>query len=232
MREIMDFLRDFSEWTVVIRLFLALLLGGAIGFERQRNGHAAGLRTHILVCLGSAMTVMTGLFASVEMGYATDPLRIGAQVISGIGFIGAGTIIMTDRKNVKGLTTAAGLWSTAAIGLAIGCGFYEGALFCSIIILVVMASMKKIDRMILNKRPSVSIYFEVVGSENVNGVLKSLEDKNIDAGSVVIKPAQSGNMSHVGIECTVQCRSLEQSHALLTNLCGTENVAFAIEKND
>ena len=111
--------------TMIIRTFMALLCAGVIGYERDAHGSAAGLRTHILVCLGAMIAMSTGIFA--VMHYSGDASRIGAQVVSGIGFLGAGTI-MVNRGHIKGLTTAAGLWASACIGLAIGTGFYEAAI--------------------------------------------------------------------------------------------------------
>lgn len=129
MEAIMQYLRDFNIVTVTLRLVLAFLFGGIIGMDRERKGRPAGMRTHILVCLGSSMTTMSGFFVVHTLGIESDPLRISAQVISGIGFLGVGTILITGRMHVKGLTTAAGLWTTASIGIALGAGFYEGALF-------------------------------------------------------------------------------------------------------
>ena len=111
--------------TLMIRALLALLCAGLIGYDRDAHGSAAGLRTHILVCVGAMLAMCTGEFTS--MYYGGDASRIGAQVVSGIGFLGAGTIIV-HRGHISGLTTAAGLWAAACIGLAIGIGFYEGAL--------------------------------------------------------------------------------------------------------
>ena len=131
----MEWLREFNFWTILIRLFTAALLGGVIGLERGRQRRAAGLRTHILVCVGAALTAMVGFFARDMLGISnSDPLRVSAQVISGIGFLGVGTILVTGRSQVRGLTTAAGLWSTAAVGLAIGIGFYEAAIICTLLL--------------------------------------------------------------------------------------------------
>lgn len=232
MNEIIDFLRELNIYTVIIRIFLTLLLGGLIGYERQRNGHAAGFRTHILVCLGAAMTVMTGIFATYTLGYNSDPLRVGAQVISGIGFIGAGAIMMTDKKNIKGLTTAAGLWSTAAIGLSAGCGFYEGAIICTAVILIVMSSFKSIDRALFRKKPVINLYIEIEGALNVNSVLNELIMKKIDASSVNIRSAMSECKENIGIECTVVCKSKEKAGALLSEVCSCAHVAFAVENDN
>ena len=110
---------------LLVRTLLAILCAGIIGYDRNAHGAAAGFRTHILVCVGAMIAMSTGQFCA--MFFTTDIQRIGAQVVSGIGFLGAGSIIVNDR-GVTGLTTAAGLWASACIGLAIGVGFYEGAI--------------------------------------------------------------------------------------------------------
>ena len=122
----------------VFRIALAVALGGLIGFERGVRSHPAGFRTHILVRVGACLAMLTNQFVYQEIGDAVDVTRMGAQVISGIGFLGVGTIFMTGRNTVKGLTTAAGLWASGAIGLATGIGFYTGAIIAGIIVLVVL----------------------------------------------------------------------------------------------
>ena len=131
MLSIFDPVRDITVLSVSLRMVLAAFCGSAIGIEREFKRRPAGFRTHILICLGAAMTTLTSQYLSLIMHYYTDMARLGAQVVAGIGFIGAGTIIVTKRQRVKGLTTAAGLWTVAIIGLALGGGFYEGALVVS-----------------------------------------------------------------------------------------------------
>ena len=126
MLSIFDGLRDITLASITLRMLLSVLCGGLIGIERAYKRRPAGFRTHILICLGASMTTMTSQFLYLNLHYYTDMARLGAQVVAGIGFIGAGTIIVTRRQRVKGLTTAAGLWTAAIIGLAIGGGFYEG----------------------------------------------------------------------------------------------------------
>lgn len=135
---------------IFFKLILSVLCGGIIGWERERYHKPAGFRTHTLVCMGSALFMMVSIYISSKYSQS-DPARIAAQVVTGIGFIGAGTIWMS-RGSVKGLTTAATLWSTAGVGLAIGCGFYSGAIIASVFILIVllafpyMEKTKEIDR--------------------------------------------------------------------------------------
>jgi putative Mg2+ transporter-C (MgtC) family protein len=128
-----------SDLQIIIRLTLSLVLSGLIGLERQILRRNAGLRTHILVCIGSCLIMLTSLyvFDIYKNTASLDPARIAAGVITGIGFLGAGTIIR-DREGVKGLTTAASLWVVAGIGMAVGCGFYSGALFTTFLSLIVL----------------------------------------------------------------------------------------------
>jgi len=128
--------RGISLGTVTLRLLLAFLSGAAIGFERSYKNRPAGFRTHILVCIGAAVAGMTGIYLYLNLGLPTDISRLGAQVVSGLGFIGAGTIIVTRNRTVKGLTTAAGLWASGIIGLSLGAGFYEGGIFATALVLV------------------------------------------------------------------------------------------------
>ena len=124
----MDWLYNVNIYSITLRLGLAVLFGGIIGLERGANKHQAGIRTHILVCVGAALAMLTNQYIFESITTVTDPTRMGAQVISGIGFLGAGMILVTSRNKVKGLTTAAGLWASACAGLALGIGFYAGAL--------------------------------------------------------------------------------------------------------
>lgn len=138
-----------SEWIIVQRLVLITVLAGCIGYERERHGRAAGLRTHILVGLGSCLIMLTGLYLMEALrGQAeVDPTRMAAQVVSGIGFLGAGTILQY-RASVRGLTTAASLWAVAGLGLAVGSGFLFGAVASTIIVLVALFGFTRLDRWI------------------------------------------------------------------------------------
>ena len=135
MLSIFNGLRDINTATILFRMVLAMILGGLIGIERSMKNRPAGFRTHILIIIGATTASLTGHYIYLIMNLPTDMSRLGAQVITGLGFIGAGTIIVTGSKTVKGLTTAAGLWATGIVGLSIGAGFYEGALAGTIAIL-------------------------------------------------------------------------------------------------
>lgn len=196
----MEWLREFNIWTIIIRLFLAAILGGIIGLERGRQRRAAGLRTHILVCVGSALTVMVGFFAREALGIElSDPLRVSAQVISGIGFLGAGTIMLKGRFQIVGLTTAAGLWVTAAIGLSAGIGFYEGAIAAFLISIFTVIVLNKLERHINDNRSNFGVYVEIRQDKAVRECIESLKEK-YQAHDIQVTVPRSGITGNVGIE--------------------------------
>ncbi|MBO5357731.1 MAG: MgtC/SapB family protein [Clostridia bacterium] len=177
-----------------IKAVLAVIIGGVIGSERARHGRAAGMRTHILVCLGATLTAMTGMFLSKEMG--GDAMRISAQVVSGIGFLGAGMIIIKNDNVVSGLTTAAGIWATSIVGIAIGYGFYVGAVMVSVLMLLSIILLARLER---GKRRTEAIYIEIDDMGKTNEVI----DKIV---ALIGKPcphkvysAKSGNTNNVGV---------------------------------
>jgi putative Mg2+ transporter-C (MgtC) family protein len=140
---------------ILLRLILAAVLGSVVGMERERLDWAAGLRTHMLVCLGSTLFMLVSAFGFADIlgmpGIGLDPSRIAAQVVSGVGFLGAGTIILR-REAVRGLTTAASIWTVAAVGLAVGGGLYFAALSATILILVILAGIKPLERRLFPQR--------------------------------------------------------------------------------
>jgi len=141
-----------NDAQIIIRLVMSVILSGFIGLERQIHRRTAGLRTHILVSLGSCLIMLTSLyiFDIYKNEVPLDPARIAAGVITGIGFLGAGTIIR-EREGVRGLTTAASLWVAAGIGLACGCGFYKAAFFTAILALATLFLLRYVERMMLGK---------------------------------------------------------------------------------
>lgn len=179
MIQSLDFLRDISTVSVLVRLLISVICGGAIGIEREHKRRPAGFRTHILICLGAAMTTMTSQFLFLDMHLYTDIGRLGAQVVAGIGFIGAGTIIVTKRRQVKGLTTAAGLWTCAIIGLAIGAGYYEAAIISTTIILLAEVFFSKFEYWILVNSKNLNIYVEYNGNEHLDNVIKLIKGYRI-----------------------------------------------------
>ncbi len=157
---------ELNFFTIFFRMFLAVFVGGVIGMERDVKHRAAGLRTHMLVCMGAAVVMMTNEY--VAMTYPDidiDLTRMGAQVVSGIGFIGAGTILVTNENQVKGLTTAAGLWAAATLGLAIGIGFYEIAIIGTSAIIAIVILLRPVKQFIKDRTRDMYVHL-IVHSEN------------------------------------------------------------------
>lgn len=157
------YLRDLNILSVFFRFALATLCGSAIGFERGKKSHAAGLRTHIVVCIGATAAMLVNQYITLYLAPGSDPARMGAQVISGIGFLGAGTIVITGHhrgQRVKGLTTAAGLWASACMGLFIGIGFYEGAIIMCGFLFAVIVALNRLDARYLKSSASLRLYLE------------------------------------------------------------------------
>ena len=177
MLDALNFLRAAQlDWlTVTVRLVLAVICGGIVGIERERKRRPAGFRTHILICLGAAMTTLTSQYLVLEMGLYTDLARLGAQVIAGIGFIGAGTIIITKRRQVKGLTTAAGLWAAAIVGLCCGAGYYEGAIVATLVIILAELVFARLEYFIVSSARTFNIYVEYVESGRLGTIVDTIK---------------------------------------------------------
>ena len=179
MLTLFDGLRDVTIWSVALRMTLAVVCGGIIGIEREYKRRPAGFRTHILICLGAAMTTLTSQYLYLVLGQYTDMARLGAQVVAGIGFIGAGTIIVTRRQRVKGLTTAAGLWAAAIIGLTLGGGFYEGGLFATFLILIAELFFSRVEYRMLQNAPAVNLYVEYSDNKTMDTLLQEFREHGL-----------------------------------------------------
>jgi len=186
---------DMSVLQVIIRALLAMVVGLSIGLERSHHGRAAGMRTHILVCLGSALTSMTGLYIHQKFGVG-DVFRLAAQVVSGVGFLGAGMIILKNDNVISGLTTAAGVWATATLGVAIGYGFYVGAVVSTVIFLVALTLFTKFER---KKRNTEVIYIELNDMGLVNPTLDTVYQKLPKTATFRVEAPRSGYVGHIGI---------------------------------
>ena len=174
-----DVFYELNIASILLRLVLALIFGGIIGLERGANRHPAGFRTHILVCMGSALAMLTNQYICDIWGTSTDPARLGAQVITGVGFLGVGTILITGRNRIKGLTTAAGLWASACLGLAIGIGFYEGALIGVILIYISLALLPKIENYVYEHSGIINLYVEVESLAYLKSFLREVKSLDI-----------------------------------------------------
>ena len=204
-----DYLRDLNFASVMLRLTLAMFFGGMLGIERERKRRPAGFRTYMLVCLGATLTLLLSQYEyymltnrwydlALEIGIRTDVSRFGAQVINGVGFLGAGTILVTGRREVKGLTTAAGLWASACMGLAIGAGFYECVVLGTVLIFLSMRFLPTIENMMVERAPFLNIYVEFESLDNIGAIIGRIKEQNSQILDVEIDHGRgegSGNPS-------------------------------------
>lgn len=169
--------------SIAARLLLSILLGGMIGLERGLKNRPAGLRTYMLVCLGACIVMITNQYVYQAFG-VSDPVRMGAQVISGIGFLGAGTIVVTARNQIKGLTTAAGLWASACVGLALGIGLYEVAVLGSVSIFVILTLLHELDFRMRRGTKQAEVYVELKKNAPLGEFLSYVREQNIEPSNL------------------------------------------------
>lgn len=190
MIEIVEHLRGFNVASVLVRLTLAVVCGGLIGVNREHKRRPAGFRTYMMVCLGAALTMVLGQYqylmfdtvwkdAQLQVGMTTDVTRFGAQVINGIGFLGTGTILITEQREVKGLTTAAGLWASACMGLAIGAGFYEGMLLGFLAIFLSIKFLPYVEGFLMARSRNMNLYVELTSLERMKDFIQLMKGKGI-----------------------------------------------------
>lgn len=174
--------------TIVFRMLLAVICSGIVGIEREKKNRPAGFRTYMLVCLGACITMLLGQYEYQVMTWKTAPdvSRIGAQVINGIGFLGAGTVIVTNQQAVEGLTTAAGLWASACMGLAIGSGYYLCALFGFALIIVCFELFPGLDKYLLNRSKTMHVYLEFDELAHISHILTDIKQLDIQIRDVDI----------------------------------------------
>ncbi|HOQ00651.1 MAG TPA: MgtC/SapB family protein [Acetivibrio clariflavus] len=179
MKEIIANMNLEFYLTTLFRLLLACILGGLIGYERESMKRPAGFRTHILVCMGSALVMLTSEYIFMKYKGSTnmDPARLGAQVVSGIGFLGAGTIIR-EGANVKGLTTAASLWAVSCVGIAAGIGFYGGAVVAALVIYLTLMVLKKLEHNLANRKYINVLYIKTSNLPGQIGAIGNILGKN------------------------------------------------------
>ena len=172
-------LREVTFLSVFVRIFASVIVGGLIGIERGMKHRPAGLRTYMVVCLGACLVMLTNQYIFQVLG-AGDPVRMGAQVVSGIGFLGAGTIVVTRRNQIKGLTTAAGLWASAGVGLALGIGFYEAALAGGLAVFAVMTLLQRMDNKMHSKTRVLDVYVELSKDYPLGDFLRHIRQLDIE----------------------------------------------------
>ena len=224
----LDPLRELTIVSMLLRFLLAACCGAVIGWERSVSRHAAGLRTHIIVCVGSASVMLLSQYLSVFFQTPSDPARLGAQVISGIGFLGVGSIIVTGRQReqrVRGLTTAAGLWASACMGLTVGAGFYEAALVLCICLFCVIAVMNRLDIKYLKSLTEARIYVEFAPKVPFSAAVEVIctQHWHIANAECIENHHLSGYGMLLDIRCSEQNRDL---NSLLEGLRAEEGISF------
>ena len=235
MLSILDPLREMNTLSVLLRMVLAMLFGGLIGLERGRKRRPAGFRTYMLVSLGAALTMLLSQYeyfmvthAWVEMaaetGIRTDVSRFGAQVINGIGFLGAGTILVTGRQEVKGLTTAAGLWASACMGLAIGAGFYECVLLGFALIFLSMRLLPPIETMVVENARNMNIYVEFQSLDDVGQISNRIKSQDVQIYEVDIDRGREGQALHPSAVFTIRLHHKQAHTQVLTAISELESV--------
>ena len=203
----LDYLREINTASVLLRLTLAMFCGGMIGLERARKHRPAGFRTYMLVCMGAALTVLLSQYLyfmlnhpwaerAAEIGIRTDVSRFGAQVINGIGFLGAGTILVTGQQKVKGLTTAAGLWASACMGLAVGAGFYECVGLAFLLIFLVVHLLPAVELYIIENARNMNIFVEFQSLDNVAEIINRIKAQDVTIYEVEVDHGKQTPSQH------------------------------------
>ncbi len=178
--------RELTMTAIAVRIFLAVLIGGVLGFERGLKNRPAGLRTYMLVCVGATIVMLINQYIYQCTG-SGDPVRMGAQVISGIGFLGAGTIVVTPHNQIRGLTTAAGLWAAACVGLAIGIGLYEIAVIGGATIFIVLTLLHRWDYFMRSKAHVIDVYVELDKKVSLGEFIRNMRERDIELSNLQVE---------------------------------------------
>ena len=232
-------LRELNLWSMMLRVFLAMLMGGVIGLDREKRGRPAGFRTYMLVAMGAAATAILGQYLDLMLntqwaedfaavGRRTDVVRLGARVISGVGFIGTGTIMVTARHEVKGLTTASCLWASACMGLAIGAGFYECMVIGFVLILLSIQVLPHLERWIVERARNMNIFVETDSAEHLSQIIRAMKDAGLTLFEMEIDRGDTGAGSLRG-NFSVRLGPHQQHTQVLARLSTLEGV-LAVEE--
>ena len=220
-------LREVTYLAVALRVFSAVIIGGLLGLERGMKNRPAGMRTYMLVCVGACVIMLTNHY--VFQTYSTgDPVRMGAQVESGIGFLGAGTIIVTRRNQIKGLTTAAGLWASAGVGLALGVGFYEAAIAGTIAVFVVMTLLQKMDNKLHRRSRQLEAYIEL-SDISLGDFLRIMRESDIVVSDVQRESVEESSDGVRAYIATLKGKTRKNHQELMEKVLEIPGVKFVEE---
>ena len=236
----LSYLRELNIWSMMLRILLAMFMGGIVGMERGKKGRAAGFRTYMLVAVGAAMTIMLGQYLHImihtawadvtaEINGKTDVSRFGAKVTNGVGFLGAGTILVTGRQEVKGLTTAACLWASACMGLAIGAGFYECMLVGSILVIISMRLFPALEDYVIAHSKIMNISLEMDSLENLGNIIAKIKSEDIKLFDVEIDKDVQSHITRFSVLMSVGLPKKRQHAEVLAMLSALAGVV-AIEE--
>ena len=238
---VLEYFRELNFASTLLRLTMAMLFGGLIGLERERKRRAAGFRTYMLVCLGAALAMLLGQYEELMIhtnwapmlagtGAKADVARFGAQVVNGIGFLGAGTIIVTARQEVKGLTTAAGLWASACTGLAIGAGFYEGVILSFIMIVLCIMVFPVLEELTVANGRNMNIYVEFERLDDITSIVRYIKDMDVQVFEVdVDREKTRGVQQRPNAILSLRLPARQPHTAVLARIATVENIC-AIEE--
>lgn len=225
---ITEFFEEMTLFSVIARLILAAAMGSLVGMERAHKRYAAGIRTFALVCLGASLATVTSLYLAFVGSGEVDVARIPAQILCGIGFLGAGTIIVTDRKQVKGLTTAAGLWVTSAMGIAIGAGFVWAALACLVLVLITNYLMYYMTKYVENHTRTIEIYVEIERKQ-VESLLRLIREKGYLILSIERRKEPSIIDEDIALRIEIDMLKKYYHPQLVDDIMGMEGVHYIEE---
>ena len=220
--------REVTYLAVALRIALAVIIGGLIGLERGMKNRPAGLRTYMLVCVGACLIMLTNQYV-VQVYGTGDPVRMGAQVVSGIGFLGAGTIVVTRRNQIKGLTTAAGLWTSAGVGLALGIGFYEAALMGGVAVFIVITLLQRMDNNMHKKSRQVEAYLELTADVTLGDFLRSVREHDVEIDNVQREQGADSNTGNRAYIATIKAKKRGNHEKILEIILNLPGVAYLEE---
>ena len=226
---IIDFMQGTDNIAVAIRLVIATVFGGLVGWERIIKHHSAGIKTHALVSLGSASATALNIYLAMLPGLNADVSRIPAGVVSGIGFLGAGTILVTGRKQIKGLSTAATLWVTSCMGMAIGAGYLEIGCVCLLMVAFSNILLKQLSNKVEGYSKYMNIYIEVNKSRGVNKLMKMLSDQGFTILSMTKSKEKTLQSSDTGLILDLDLDKKRSHHEILNMLSDEEYVNYVEE---
>ena len=221
-------LRELTYMAVGLRILAALIIGGLLGLERGMKNRPAGLRTYMLVCVGACLIMMTNQYIYQATGTG-DPTRMSAQVISGIGFLGAGTIVVTQHNQIKGLTTAAGLWACAAAGLALGIGFYEAAVVGSLAIFTILTLLQRWDDRMHMKGRVFDIYFELAEGYPLGEFMRAVRAMELEIFDIRLESEAALSDGSTAFIATVKAKRRVAHTGILAELNKLQGVEYLDE---